>query len=61
MSANTILVFSENPALLKELLGKARQQADAWAGRWPPLRPGDRCCQPWVSWARMWSTRFGCR
>lgn len=33
MSSNTILVFSERPTLQKELLGKARQQADAfgWA------------------------------
>ncbi len=29
MSLNTILVFSEKPALLQQLLGKARQQADA--------------------------------
>ena len=28
MSSNTILVFSEKPALLRELLGEARQQAD---------------------------------
>ena len=28
MSSNTILVFSEKPGLLGELLGKARQQAD---------------------------------
>ena len=27
MSSNTILVFSENPALLQELLGEARRQA----------------------------------
>jgi len=33
MSSNTILVYCEKPALLRELLGKARQQADAlgWA------------------------------
>ncbi len=33
MSSNTIFVFCENPTLLKELLGKARQQADSlgWA------------------------------
>jgi electron transfer flavoprotein alpha subunit len=33
MSSSTILVYSEKPALLRELLGKARQQADAlgWA------------------------------
>jgi len=29
MSSNTILVFSEKPALLRQLLGKARQQADS--------------------------------
>ncbi len=29
MAANTILVFSERPGVLRELLGKARQQADS--------------------------------
>ena len=33
MSSNTILVFSEKPALLQELLGEARRQAAALAGQ----------------------------